>query len=166
MKRLLLTVAVAALVLAAGRTPAAASAASIGNLEATLQHHYGHQPGDPCSAGFNGTVAGYGAATLTCSVTSITSIPGTSCFSATYDGTIALAAGSTLSLVANGIGCPAGNSGDALGSSVSYGNPISLSGRFAITGGTGVFAGASGGGTFLDYFAGDIQMVEVNGTIS
>jgi hypothetical protein len=103
---------------------------------------------------------------LTCSVTSFTPIPGTSCFSATYSGTIVLTDGSALALDANGVGCSVGNSGTAPGSSVSYGNPISLSGTFAITGGTGVFAGRAGGGTFIDYFAGDVQAVNLSGTTS
>jgi hypothetical protein len=37
---------------------------------------------------------------------------------------------------------------------------------FAITGSTGVFAGVSGGGPFIDYFAGDVRVVNLKGTIS
>ncbi len=166
MKRLLLFVSVAVAVVLVLVDAPAASANATGTVEAAFQYHYGHQPGDPCSAGFTGRVSGYGGATLTCSVTSFTPIPGTSCFSATYSGAIALTDGSVLDLEANGVGCAVGNSGEAPGSSVSYGNPISLSGVFSITGGSGVFAGASGGGTFIDYFAGDVQVVTLNGTIS
>ena len=32
--------------------------------------------------------------------------------------------------------------------------------------GAGVFAGASGEGSFLDYFAGDVQVVQLNGTLA
>jgi hypothetical protein len=144
---------------------APASASSTSNFEATFQFHYGHQIGDPCSAGFTGTVAGYGSATGTCTVT-VTPIPGSSCVQLTISSTITLADGSTLSLESTATSCAVGGSGSAPGSSVSYGNPISLLGTYTITSGTGVFAGGSGGGTLIDYFAGDVQVVELVGTIA
>jgi hypothetical protein len=148
---------------------APASASATTNFSATFQLHYRHGVAPvPCSVDFcfSGIVAGYGEATLSGTVTSSSPILGTSCASATYEATIELAESSTLALEASGVVCPVGNSGNAPGSPVSYGNPISLTGTFTIPGGTGVFAGASGSGTFIDYFAGDVQVANLSGTIS
>lgn len=102
-------------------------------------------------SGGTGTVAGYGEATTGLTITSYTWIPGTDCFAATATATIAFANGSTLTYEASGIWCPVGNSRDASGSVVSYGNPWTATGTFTITGGTGVFVGARGSGTLIDY---------------
>ena len=161
---LLVTSLVCAAALAVVTAPASATTTS--NLEAAFQYHYGHAAEIPAAPASRARSAGYGSATATCSVTSLTPIPGTSCANATYDATIELADGSSLSLHASGTVCPVGNSGNAPGSLVSYGNPISLHGTFTIAGGTGVFAGASGEGSFLDYFAGDVQVVQLNGTLA
>jgi hypothetical protein len=47
-----------------------------------------------------------------------------------------------------------------------YGNAYSLPGTFTITGGTRVFAGASGSGTVTAYFAGDVEVAVFKGTIT
>jgi hypothetical protein len=169
MKKLLLT---ASGVLCAGLlavVAAPASASTTSSFQATFQRHFGAGVAPlPCDADIcgTGTVAGYGAATETVYITSYRRILGTDCFEATATATITLSDGSTLTYQASATRCPIGNSGDAPGSAVSYGNPWSAIGTFTITGGTGVFADASGGGTALDYFAGDVEVAELSGTIT
>jgi hypothetical protein len=149
---------------------APASASTTSTLEATFQHHFGAGVAPPpCPAGYfceTGTVAGYGEATDRVRVTDITPVPGTECFDFTTMGTITLADGSTLTYEGTGTRCPIGNSHDAPGAYVSYGNPYNITGAFTITGGTGVFAGASGSGTVIDYFAGDVEVTVFTGTIT
>ncbi len=149
---------------------AAPASASTSTFEATFQHHYGAGVAPPpCPTGDfceTGTVAGYGDATDRSTITSVTPIVGTECVDFTVTGTITLADGSTLTYEGSGTRCPVGNSHDAPGSQVSYGNPYSITGAFTITGGTGVFAGASGSGTVIDYFAGDVEVTVFTGTIT
>jgi hypothetical protein len=171
MKQLVVT---AAGVLSAGLlavVAAPASASTTSSFSATFQHHYGAGVAPPpCPTGYfceTGTVAGYGEATDRSHITSITPIAGTECTDFTVTGTITLVAdGSTLTYEGSGTRCPVGNSHDAPGSQVSYGNPYSITGAFTITGGTGVFAGASGSGTVVDYFAGDVEVTVFMGTLT
>jgi hypothetical protein len=148
---------------------AAPASASTSTFEATFQQHYGAGVAPlPCDVTFcsEGTVAGYGHATGATTITSVRPVPGTSCIEFTATSTITLDDGSTLSLEASGIRCPVGGSHDAPGHLISYGNPVSTTGTFTITAGTGIFAGASGSGTFLASFAGDVQVTELSGTIT
>jgi hypothetical protein len=149
-------------------TPAGAGTTT--SFESTFQLHLGRGVAPlPCSVDFCavGTVAGFGEATLSGDVTSFTPIPGTSfCANLTATGTITLADGSTLSLMATGIECTTGNSRNTFGSLVSYGNPFSIVGTYTVTGGTGVFAGASGSGGFNVQEAGDVEVFELIGTIT
>ena len=150
-------------------TAAPASASTTSTFQATFQRHFGASVAPlPCDADIcgTGTVAGYGAATESVTITSYRRIPGTDCFEATATATITLSDGSTLTYEASATRCPVGNSGEAPGSDVSYGNPWSAIGTFTITGGSGVFAGASGSGTVIDYFAGDVEVAELTGTIT
>jgi hypothetical protein len=63
--------------------------------------------------------------------------------------------------------CSPGNAGDAPGNQLhSFGNPAKAEGTWAVTGGTGVFAGASGGGTLSFNAAGDALIIMYSGTIS
>ncbi len=170
MKKLLLT---ASGVLCAGLlavVAAPASASTTSSFQATFQRHFGAGVAPPpCPTGYRcetGTVAGYGDATHQFQLTSVTPIPGSECIDFTVTGTITLADDSTLTYEGSGTRCPVGNSHDAPGSQVSYGNPYSITGAFTITGGTGVFAGASGSGTVIDYFAGDVEVTVFTGTIT
>jgi hypothetical protein len=149
---------------------APASASTTSTFEATFQHHFGAGVAPPpCVSGSfceTGTVAGYGAATDRTTITSVKPIAGTDCVDFTVTGTITLADGSTLTYQGSGTRCPVGNSHEAPGSIVSYGNPYSITGAYTITGGTGVFADASGSGTVIDYFAGDVEITVFKGTIT
>jgi hypothetical protein len=112
-------------------------------------------------------VAGYGQATLIGSVTGAGPPSIAGCyFDAHYAAMITLVDGSTLMLTASGTVCPFGNSGNAPDSPNSYGNPNNVAGSFAITSGAGVFAGATGSGSFSATQAGDVQTAELNWTIT
>jgi hypothetical protein len=142
--------------------------ASTSNFSATFQLHYGRGVAPPpCNVDFcfTGSIAGLGAASLSGTVTGVTPIDDTPCATASYVATVE-AAGGSLELTANGTLCPIGNSGSAPGSATSYGNPVSLRGSYTIVDGSGVFAGASGSGSFLDHFAGDVQTLDLNGTLA
>jgi hypothetical protein len=125
---------------------------------------------EPCSVDYcaTGTVAGYGEATLSGTVTGFTPVQGPFSFCAliTSSNTITLADGSTLAITASGINCFAGNSNNAPGSLVSYGNPHSGTGTYTVTGGTGVFAGAAGSGDFSLYEAGDVEVFNCPGLVA
>ena len=105
----------------------------------------------PCPGGAlfcgNGSVAGYGAATFSVVPTSIGPLTGR-CAPVTALTTIALADGTgSLTIAAAGEVCYPGNSQNAPGQSRSFGNPFRIAATFDVIGGTGVFAGADGGGT-------------------
>jgi hypothetical protein len=167
MRKFLVTAILCTGLLAVVAAPASASTTS--TFQATFQRHFGAGVAPlPCDVDIcsTGTVAGYGEATVRTTITSITRIPGTDCTYFTATSTITLTDGSTLTYEASATRCPVGNSHEAPGSLVSYGNPWSATGTFTITGGTGVFAGASGSGTFIDYFAGDVEVAVLSGTIT
>lgn len=90
-----------------------------------------------CGAGVvacgTGVVAQFGSASIV--VTSQTTTPAPPCTSATVDATTTLAGG-TIATTVEALRCSPGEA-----------KLILSSGTFTITGGTGVFAGASGGGT-------------------
>ncbi len=87
-----------------------------------------------------GSVAGLGSAELT--ISSITFTPGTPCERVTADFLITLSGG-TITLHVDGDACTPGSS-----------SLFRVDAPFTITGGTGAFAGASGGGTAHDVLPG------------
>jgi len=62
--------------------------------------------------------------------------------------------------------CYPGNSHSAPGGLRSFGNPLSFSGTYTITGGTGVFDGASGSGTATLKAAGGLIRARATGTLT
>ena len=63
--------------------------------------------------------------------------------------------------------CTPGNSTNTPGNQLhSFGNPGRAEGTWAVISGTGVFAGASGGGTLSYVAAGDVLNIRYSGTIS
>ena len=111
-----------------------------------------------------GTVVGFGDATSTVDLTSVSEIPGTSCFPATVDETITLTRdGSTLRLEENGTACFPGNSLHA----VPFPFPFDAEGTFTVGHGTGVFQAATGSGTWeCTMLAGDQQHCTYSGTLT
>jgi hypothetical protein len=105
----------------------------------------------PCAGGAlfcgTGSVAGYGAATFSIVPTGI-GPPSGRCQPVTALTTIALTSGAgSLTITAAGDVCFPGNSTAAPGQLHAFGNPFSIAATFDVIGGTGVFAGAGGGGT-------------------
>lgn len=62
--------------------------------------------------------------------------------------------------------CPRGGSAATPGALIGYGAPYHFEGTFTIDGGTGAYAGASGGGTLDGDFAGDVAITWYRGTMS
>jgi hypothetical protein len=163
-------VLLAAALLALAAVPAAA--AQTVSLEASFQEGFGRAVAHPCSptafACGRGEVEGFGAATSTFEILSFTNLdPETSCADATIRYTITLTSGAgTLVLTETGVVCFPGKSTLAPGSLKSFGNPSRLTATWTVTGGTGVFAGASGSGSSTTHFAGDGGQSTLSGTIT
>ena len=149
-----------------------AVAAQIVSLEASFQEGFGRAVAHPCSPPAflcgTGEVAGFGAATSTFAILSFTNFdPETSCADATIRYTITLTSGAgTLVLTETAVVCFPGKSTLAPGSLKSFGNPFTLTATWTVTGGTGVFAGASGSGAAGTKAAGDAGHTTLSGTIT
>ena len=77
-----------------------------------------------------------------------------------------LSTGDQLSVNVDGQVCYPGNSNRAPGSLKSFGNPLRATGTFTISGGTGVFDGASGSGTATLFSAGARVRISATGTLT
>lgn len=126
----------------------------------------------PCPGGAldfcgTGTVSGFGPASYELQGTGITPIPNSGCLAVTAVATITLAdqSGSFTANVTATV-CFPGNSHSAPGYLKSFGNPFNAEGTFVITGGTGVFAGATGSGTATLKGAGAHTALDATGTIT
>ena len=147
----------------------AASALAAESLHAGFKETFGRASSKPCEHFLcgTGTVQGFGAATSEYDITSFEPIEGTSCADLTAVRVITLVGdGSTLTLDDTGVVCFPGASNTTPGSLVSFGNPGRFDGTFEVSGGTGVFEGASGSGTSLFRAAGDSGHASIDGTIS
>ena len=147
----------------------AASALAAESLHAGFKETFGRAASKPCEHFLcgTGTVQGFGAATSEYDITGFEPIEGTSCADLTAVRVITLVGdGSTLTLDDTGVVCFPGASNSTPGSLVSFGNPGRFEGTFEVSGGTGVFEGASGSGTSLFRAAGDSGHASLDGTIS
>ena len=105
----------------------------------------------------SGVVGGYGKATTVVRVTSIVPIPGSTCMAVAGTRTIVLEDGTgTLVLGFSGVRCPLGEGGHAF--RIQFG--------YTIAAGSGVFAGATGGGTGVNTTAGNVEVASLSGTIT
>ena len=77
-----------------------------------------------------------------------------------------LSTGDQLFVDVDGQVCYPGNSNAAPGSAKSFGNPLRATGTFTISGGSGVFAGASGSGTATLFAAGAVVRISATGTLT
>jgi hypothetical protein len=77
-----------------------------------------------------------------------------------------LGTGDQLFVDVDGEVCYPGNSNRAPGSLKSFGNPLRATGTFTISGGTGVFEGASGSGTATLFSAGARVRISATGTLT
>jgi len=126
----------------------------------------------PCPGGIldfcgTGSVSGFGPASYELQPTGLTPIPNSQCQAVTALVTITLADQSgSFTAVDVATVCFPGNSQTAPGAAKSFGNPFNGTGPFVITGGNGVFAGATGSGTATLKGAGAHTALDATGTIT
>ena len=165
-------IALLATVLATGVVLFATQAA--GAQTVTLDAHFqGTQTKtkNPCGSFLffcgSGSVAGYGAADyLLVPTASPVPLPN-GCSAVDAQVTVTLRDGSgSLTVAVQGTACFPGNSQQAPGALKSFGNPFTATGPFTVTGGTGVFAGATGSGTATLKGAGAHNSVSATGTLT
>jgi hypothetical protein len=126
----------------------------------------------PCPGGIldfcgTGSVSGFGPASYELQPSGLTPIPNSNCESVTAEVTITLADQSgSFTADATATVCFPGNSQNDSRSEKSFGNPFTATASFVITGGTGVFAGATGGGTATLKGAGAHSALDITGTIT
>src|SRR3954464_11703577 len=162
---------VAPVVALAGAEPASAQPGLQGSF--TVLFPQGHEasnapcpPDDFCGVG---TLAGYGAATITIEHESFDGIPGSDCIAFTKVEDIALLSGAgVLELSSVGTFCRPGGSGGSRASDRSYGSPGTWTFTFTVDGGasTGVFAGAAGAGEENMVTAGGVGAWHLSGTLT
>ena len=170
MRRVLISATVVSATLLAFASPTLAQTTF--GFEAMFHEQFGAAPFKPCPTGGDdpcgvGRITGLGKATERFvgegepeEVDSCVHFMGTT--------TITLQDGSgTLVIAEEETACTPGTSADAPGNQLhSFGNPANAEGTWAVTGGTGVFAGASGGGTLSFNAAGDALIIMYSGTVS
>lgn len=141
------------------------------SFEARFQEFFGRSTPHPCPApslvcGI-GEVAGFGSATSTFEILTFDFDLETLCGDTTFLYTITLASGAgTLVLTGDGTVCFPGRSTLAPGAMKSFGNPFKVTFTWTVTGGTGIFAGATGSGTGVTKAAGESGHTELSGTIT
>jgi hypothetical protein len=170
MRRILALVAVAAAALIAFATPTPAQTTI--SFDALFQEEFeGASPFQPCPTGGTdpcapGHIRDFGKATVTYEFDSEVG-PVDSCVQVIFDATMTLLDGSgTLVIEEVDTFCTPGNSTNAPGNQLhSFGNPFSAEGTWVVTGGDGVFAGATGSGTNTSKSGGDVIVDKYAGTI-
>ena len=149
--------------LLAGTASAATPRPFSAHLTATVT-----KPAPPTCAHFTcatGTVAGYGAASVFFDIAGAVR-PSGNCLIAPVVAVITLANGSgTLSTEGLATSCTPGNSGSAPGALRSFGNPLEATAPLTVTGGTGVFSGATGTIFATLRSAGAHTSIDASGTI-
>ena len=164
----LMTVAVATMIVFASPTLAQTTISFDALFHEEFEGASAFQPcptGDPAVPCGVGHIRGFGKATVTFEF--ISGEPVDSCFHAIFAATIALQDGSgTLEIEEDDTFCTPGGSTDAPGNQLhSFGNPYSIEGTWVVAGGTGVFEGATGGGTNSSKAGGDVIIDKYEGTV-
>jgi hypothetical protein len=145
-----------------------AGAQTTQSIDITLSSHLGRQKqAQQCGLLACGTttIPGFGTAAWTIAPRS--EDVGRSCGTASATVRFVLVSGAgQLDALVEGAICYPGNSHNAPGAARSFGNPLTFAGTFTITGGTGVFAGASGSGTATLKAAGALIRARATGTLT
>lgn len=169
-KRLFIVFGALGLFLAA--IPASASPSNALTATFTIHFPQGHPasnaPCDPDTFCGVGTVAGYGAATITILDETFDEIADSPCFAVTRVEEIDLLdATGSLVLQSAGTFCRPGGSGDSNAGPSSYGSPGRWNLLFTIVGAesTGIFDRASGGGAETMSANGGVGVWHLNGTV-
>jgi hypothetical protein len=167
MRRALCIVGSAALAALALALPAPAQTST---FEAKVQGLFGIRNSIICPPNLDcgrARIDGYGAATRTLAITGFTPGVPAGCDSVTaLEHMVLDSDGSTLDLALDAAICHPGSSRDASSSPRAQGDPFRATGTFAIVGGTGVFAGATGSGTLTSVGAGDAIVIHYSGTLA
>ena len=167
MRRALGIVISAALAALALALPAAAETAT---FEANVQGSFGIRNSMTCPPNLDcgrARIDGYGAATRTLAITGFAPGVPAGCDSVTAVEHMVLDSnGSTLDLALDAALCYPGSSHDASDNPRAQGDPFRATGTFLVVGGTGVFAGATGGGTLTSVGAGDGIVIHYSGTLA
>jgi hypothetical protein len=167
MRRIALLASVVAIVLGlAAQTAAAQTIAFEAQFKGTQT---AKRPNCPSILFFcgSGTVSGFGAAEYVLVPTAAPVPLPNGCSSVDAQATVTLRDGSgSLTLAIDGTVCFPGNSQEAPGALKSFGNPFTATGTFTISGGTGVFAGATGSGNATLKGAGAHNSVSATGTLN
>jgi len=145
----LLVLGVAVALVVAGQVSAANRLTATFTIHFPKGHPASNAPCDPQEFCGVGTVAGYGAATITILDETFEELPDSECFAVTRVEEIALLdATGTLVTESSGTFCRPGGSGDSNAGPSSYGAPGRWDLEFTIDGvnSTGVFHGATGSG--------------------
>lgn len=143
----------------------ATGAAATSTFRATFVDIYSQCPIHPPTLVFcgDGTVTGFGQASSTAHLTGpLVPILGTDCYALAAVRIITLADGDSLTLVEAGTKCPPSGAAGAN----AQGNPYTVAKTYTISGGTGVFAGASGSGSDVNRSAGNSQVSVISGAIT
>jgi hypothetical protein len=167
MRRRALLLAVGMLVSLLVEAPAHAATTSA--FKASFKETFGRAHSKPCEHFLcgTGTVAGYDEATSVFDITDFVPIGDTNCADLSAVRTITLVSdGSTLELDEVGTVCFPGSSSFAPGAKKSFGNPGTIDTTFTVSGGTGLFEGATGSGTDRDMPAGDAGHASLSGTLT
>jgi hypothetical protein len=166
MRRALYIVSSAALAALTLALPAQAQTAT---FDANVQGSFGIRNSMTCPPDLDcgrARIDGFGKATRTLAITGFTPGVPAGCNSVTAIEHMVLDSdGSTLDLVLDAAICYPGASQDASDSPRAQGDPFQATGTFAIVGGTGVFAGATGSGTLTSVGAGDAIVIHYSGTL-
>ena len=170
MRRFLISVTAASAMLFAIASPTLAQTTT--SIDANFHEQFeGAAPFKPCPTGGTdpcgvGSIKGLGKATERFVFESEEDVD--SCFHFQGTTTMTLQDGSgTLVIAEEETLCTPGNSANAPGNMLhSFGNPGSAEGTWVAINGTGVFAGAAGGGTLSYVSGGDALIIRYFGTVS
>jgi hypothetical protein len=138
-------------------------------LTGQFQLFFGRSTAHPCVPGAYvcgvGSLDGLGQATMTMTITGVSVFDGT-CVTLTADEVITMTDGSgTLTLAEAGTFCAPSAAAVRLDNGLkSFGNPYAINLTYAVSGGSGVFNGASGTGVVSGKVAGESGQKTVTGT--
>ena len=139
---------------------------AVAQTEIAWQAHFRESFGQGSAPSGVGRVMGFGQVTETFEGTSDTPTGDPQCPSiSTGLQTNTFADGSTLTTSDVYFNCFPGRSNLAPGAAKSFGNPSTATGTWTVDSGTGIFAGATGGGTVTTLAAGDVLHIIYEGTI-
>jgi hypothetical protein len=154
----------------AALTVALPAPAQTADFAASVQGWFGIRNSSTCPPNLDcgrARIDGFGKATRTLAITGGTPGVPDGCNSVTAVEHMVLESdGSTLDLALDAALCYPGSSQSAPDSPRAQGDPFRATGTFAVVGGSGVFAGATGSGTLTGLGAGDAIVLHYSGSLT